>query len=672
MKRSVLFLSDQPPVASHQGSWNRVHQTFQFFKAAGYEIYLLLCPADHALSIAAHAHYRAISDAVDYLSIVHKRPDYTRSVAAAHHLIDDWWDAAIGTELEWLFAVRSFDVMFVNYVFHSKAFTFAPRWTVKVLDTHDMFSGRREMLERHGAAPQFFYTQPDQERIGFDRADIVIAIKPSECAAIRQITDARTICVPYAAMAREQPAGRPGDGPFTADRPLVAGFIGSENAVNFENLRNFIPLLADHITQCGLPIVFHIAGNVHRRLGVVPAFVRILGPVEDVRAFYEGIDVVVVPFEFSTGTKVKIGEALSFGKPVVSTGNGFDGFVACHPAQQLASLHDVCVALGDIAAGRLALADVRQAGERSALLSAAAAQAGLATLARCLAAAPRVVIRTGRRFWQRACLLDEWISQWVELLAAAVPVSIACADGAALADGTKPAWLDALHVDIVPAGPPAGGDDDAGAVSFMVARGSEQWDVTAEPTYVFLAREQGCDNLPEIGVASRTAHYPLAPMRYVPGFRKWHMMQPDRSHILLMTADPGSEWEAIVAALIGRAAAARGITVARMACTSQAAFSADFLHDLMNHLPQPTLFVGARCLAWSFVCYLLDLGEIPHLQLAADGVLPVARSPAGLPSLRRAIEAFLDGTAPRAAHQPADAGWHGLEDALFGAAAGRQ
>jgi len=68
----------------------------------------------------------------------------------------------------------------VNYTFLTKAFEYAPPGVVKILDTHDLFSGRRELFENFAVAPEFFYTSPEREKIALDRADAVIAIKQSE------------------------------------------------------------------------------------------------------------------------------------------------------------------------------------------------------------------------------------------------------------------------------------------------------------------------------------------------------------------------------------------------------------------------------------------------------------------------------------------------------------
>jgi sugar transferase (PEP-CTERM/EpsH1 system associated) len=56
--------------------------------------------------------------------------------------------------------------------------------------------------------------------------------------------------------------------------------------------------------------------------------VRVTGAVEDVRPFYEGAKVAVVPFRFGAGTKLKVLEAMAMGVPTVSTSTGCQGIDA--------------------------------------------------------------------------------------------------------------------------------------------------------------------------------------------------------------------------------------------------------------------------------------------------------------------------------------------------------
>ena len=51
-----------------------------------------------------------------------------------------------------------------------------------------------------------------------------------------------------------------------------------------------------------------------------------LGPVDDLEAFYESVDVVVAPVRGGSGIKLKVMDAAARGLPVVTTPSGIEGF----------------------------------------------------------------------------------------------------------------------------------------------------------------------------------------------------------------------------------------------------------------------------------------------------------------------------------------------------------
>jgi hypothetical protein len=108
--------------------------------------------------------------------------------------------------LDWLFATSRFDALVVNYTWLSRAFLHAPRGVLKVLDTHDRFSGRKELLESQGVAPEFFYITEAEERVALERADIVWAIKGEERDFFAGLAARPTITVPHAEPMRPLPS----------------------------------------------------------------------------------------------------------------------------------------------------------------------------------------------------------------------------------------------------------------------------------------------------------------------------------------------------------------------------------------------------------------------------------------------------------------------------------
>ena len=69
---------------------------------------------------------------------------------------------SIGNYLDWLFTREAFDVLFVNYTYLTRAFMHAPGSTVKVLEMHDLFTGRKELFAANGEQPDFFYMVAEQ------------------------------------------------------------------------------------------------------------------------------------------------------------------------------------------------------------------------------------------------------------------------------------------------------------------------------------------------------------------------------------------------------------------------------------------------------------------------------------------------------------------------------
>jgi hypothetical protein len=84
----------------------------------------------------------------------------TPAASGGAHAIDEWWDETLGALLTQIFRYRHFDVFVVNNVWLSKAFDFAPHSTVKVLDTHDVFSSRKLSYDRLNVRPEFFFLTP--------------------------------------------------------------------------------------------------------------------------------------------------------------------------------------------------------------------------------------------------------------------------------------------------------------------------------------------------------------------------------------------------------------------------------------------------------------------------------------------------------------------------------
>ena len=143
-------------------------------------------------------------------------------------------------------------------------------------------------------------------------ADGVCAASPQEAAAMASRYELRVRTLPNAVRLPSPVARPPGE-----HRLLFVGNL--TYAPNVEAARvlisEILPLVQAKHPDATLDLVGPHAGA----LAGAPAAVRVAGGVPDLRPWYEGADVVVAPLWHGGGTRIKVLEALAYGRPVVAT-----------------------------------------------------------------------------------------------------------------------------------------------------------------------------------------------------------------------------------------------------------------------------------------------------------------------------------------------------------------
>ncbi|HEY3857983.1 MAG TPA: glycosyltransferase family 4 protein [Gammaproteobacteria bacterium] len=115
----------------------------------------------------------------------------------------------------------------------------------------------------------------------------------------------------------------------TPEDPAELVFTGSMDwHPNEDAIRHFIDEILPHIhremPRAKLTVVGRNPSGSLRR-SAEQAGVRVTGTVDDVRPYIDAAAVFVVPLRIGGGTRLKVFEALSMGKAVVSTGVGVEG-----------------------------------------------------------------------------------------------------------------------------------------------------------------------------------------------------------------------------------------------------------------------------------------------------------------------------------------------------------
>lgn len=234
--------------------------------------------------------------------------------------VDDWYEPAITEGICSLLRTRTFDVVFCEYIFQSKVLELFPAKCVRVIDAHDRFGGRAELLKRNGIAPDFFYTSPQQEALALNRADLVIAIQEEEAEYYRSITSAEVVVIGHIVERPDWQWSMSSRG----DR-LRIGYFGSGNSLNRLSVNAFIDAYAHNLELVAKSELI-LAGSICDRVEL-PSYIKAhkIGRIGDITEFYQAVDVAVNPMIDGTGLKIKTIEALNFGVPLISTVSGSDG-----------------------------------------------------------------------------------------------------------------------------------------------------------------------------------------------------------------------------------------------------------------------------------------------------------------------------------------------------------
>lgn len=158
------------------------------------------------------------------------------------------------------------------------------------------------------------------------RFDVNLLAGPNDCRSLAaQFPEQKFLCLPNVV----RPVTAPDE-----PNPLSLLFIGSMDYLpNADGVEYFcqsvLPLLRGMVPPFKLRVAGHGAEPQVLALGRHPE-VQMVGMVPDVTPEYAKAGVVVVPLRAGSGTRIKILEAFSYRRPVVSTTIGAEGLHVTH------------------------------------------------------------------------------------------------------------------------------------------------------------------------------------------------------------------------------------------------------------------------------------------------------------------------------------------------------
>ena len=189
-----------------------------------------------------------------------------------------------------------------------------------IIDTHDVWSIRRQRESEAGVASKIAFEDSDEERL-LQLADALIAIQPLEAEVLQRMAPDATVLV----------AEHPIDIVDTPDVPVDPNtvlFVGSKAHHNVFALTRFVAeqwhVVQDTLPTARLRVVGNIVEGVDEKTRTAEN-VEFVGFAEDVHLEYARAALVVNPAVYGSGLKIKSVEALAHGRPLLSTPVGIEG-----------------------------------------------------------------------------------------------------------------------------------------------------------------------------------------------------------------------------------------------------------------------------------------------------------------------------------------------------------
>lgn len=208
----------------------------------------------------------------------------------------------------------SASIVVADYVFAATAFECVPSHCEKVIVMHDLFHSRQG-----GELDSAARLSRADELALLGRADVVITIQQEEHGFIeRELPAVQAILAPMPAQPIKHSA--PGD----QNRLL---FVGSNTAPNTVGLAWFLKHVWPVIKQQQPDTVLDVVGSVCRSLSEHNGKTDIIssGVVPSLSSHYAGAGLVISPLQFGSGLKIKLIEAMAFGKAMVVTPTTLQG-----------------------------------------------------------------------------------------------------------------------------------------------------------------------------------------------------------------------------------------------------------------------------------------------------------------------------------------------------------
>jgi len=211
-------------------------------------------------------------------------------------------------------------IVLANYAFIADAFDkiLSTESVLRIILTHDLFAQRYASFKYLNLEPDINKSHVNDEINYLKKADILIAIQDNDKKLLNEMIPSCTVVtIPMPATLKIiDPSLQ------VKNRCLFVGSNAIHNIISINwFLTNIWPIILNKIPTASL----HVCGNVCRGISKNYANVSLKGKIENLDQEYSEASVCIIPLIVGSGLKIKLIEALSYGRACISTDIGIQG-----------------------------------------------------------------------------------------------------------------------------------------------------------------------------------------------------------------------------------------------------------------------------------------------------------------------------------------------------------
>ncbi len=211
------------------------------------------------------------------------------------------------------------DVAIADYVWMAGVLDAVGNETLKVVFAHDVQYARVLSFREREVVPDNVIWERDDEAAALAKADVVLAVQNDEAEVIKSmVPDCEVMTLPLPVTLQQCTANQ------IRGRCIYVGSGAIHNVHGLEwFLREVWPLVLVSTPWAEL----HVCGDVGNHFHENFPRVKFMGRVADLSSEYSETELCVIPNLVGSGLKIKLVEALSYGRACVSTDVGLQGMM---------------------------------------------------------------------------------------------------------------------------------------------------------------------------------------------------------------------------------------------------------------------------------------------------------------------------------------------------------